>query len=311
MPLETARGHPAHGSGRSFFSALPARARPQTMPGAQMIFAVLLPGFLDWLPLTAAVGLAAVGPIDGVPIASLIAYVRRQKQRCLEKLAPILASGFHAPCLSFRHYPVVLWPPSFNRGPTHDDVVAVAASALGVAPQPPGAFERFMLQDRASGEWERCSIGFQVSMTNYLVFVPICSAAHALPGYCCAVHCPALSFSLAAAFVQANDDAEAWFPIWNYDNGGTVDYDAAVLWLDQRLQLVVWYPDAVSGTLAAGVAEQFPTLPAAGSHGAFFFLYVEDRNVGMLLVCWEPEDPTGWPLQAGTAQEPLQTASSA
>lgn len=110
-----------------------------------------------------------------------------------------------------------------------------------------------------------------------------------------------LSLVLSPRRLQANDDAGCWLPSWNYDLGGTVEYDEAVLWLDQRLQLVVWYPRALSGALAAQIRAHAPSLPAAGSHGAFFFLYLQESNVAMLLVSWEPENAHGWPVQAGTA----------
>lgn len=117
------------------------------MSRAEVVFADVLPDFLDWLPLTAALCLVAVAHIDRVPFPVLLDYVRRQRAHCWEKLMPILEQGFNVPCLNFRHRPVLLWAPDHDGPLSHDAVAAMAESALGVAPDPPGAFEHFMLQD--------------------------------------------------------------------------------------------------------------------------------------------------------------------
>ena len=86
-------------------------ARLSIMHFTDLPFSVLLLHLLDFLPLGSAACIAAAAHFPDVAVQSFYAYVRSIKRTCRQKLGPLLALGFNAPCLSFRHQPALLWDP--------------------------------------------------------------------------------------------------------------------------------------------------------------------------------------------------------
>eukprot|EP00435_Cladocopium_sp_Y103_P019277 s1012_g4.t1 len=217
-----------------------------------------------WLPLLASLLRASLWTFRLKAFALM--YGTCMKRTCRQKLAPLLRLGFNAPCLSFRHQPVLLWDPWLRPSECpwygaggerasvqrEDEVEAsvcqLASTYLGLPPQGAGsgigAFQRFMREDRCA----LCRLSFRV---------------------------------------QANDDALTRLPVWNHDLGGSAEYDEAVLWPDRALLQTVWYPHIGHSHVPACVRAACPRLPAPGQSGSFLLLYIQHFNVGAILVCWE------------------------
>ena len=141
-----------------------------SMHVTELPFSVLLLHLLDFLPLASAASIATTAIFVDVPVENFCTYVRNVKRTCRQKLAPLLRLGFNAPCLSFRHQPVLLWDPWLRPSECpwygagderasvqrEDEVEAsvcqLACTYLGLPPQGAGsgigAFQRFMQQDR-------------------------------------------------------------------------------------------------------------------------------------------------------------------
>jgi hypothetical protein len=134
------------------------------MAMTQLPLSVVLFHLLDWLPLGAAVLLCASAHFCDVPVSTFMAYVGAVKQELLEKLGPVLHAGINIPCLSFHHRPHVVFDfcllePDFTwvgadgcHAPHRRNDIGdyrlwrATEIGLGLAPQRPGAFERFLNQ---------------------------------------------------------------------------------------------------------------------------------------------------------------------
>lgn len=66
--------------------------------------------------------------------------------------------------------------------------------------------------------------------------------------------------------------ADAWLPIFDYDIGGTVEYDATILALNEAMTGCVWCNAVYATALPSWVTTSWPTAPPLGSQGALFLM---------------------------------------
>jgi len=89
--------------------------------------------------------------------------------------------------------------------------------------------------------------------------------------------------------------------------GGTEEYDAAVLWLQEHSGITAWYPHVMAGTVPPAVRTTLPVSPRPGTSCSYFFLCAQHRNLGVILACWEVARSSS---PSGTAIRPAATAIS-
>lgn len=127
--------------------------------------AVLLEILFPFLPVGSAVLLLQTAHFQDLPRAQFLTYVQTMQEHICYPFAAVLQFGLSVPPLSLRHRPHVFfdaWPEhsafawfdahSSAAAPRPPDLAAAclwraAARLLGIAPQQPGAFERFLQQD--------------------------------------------------------------------------------------------------------------------------------------------------------------------
>ena len=158
--------------------------------------AVLLEILFPFLPVGASVLLLQTAHFQDLPRARFLAYVQTMKEHICYPFAAMFRSGISVPPLSFRHQPRVFfdaWPePSglewFDAdgnaaAPRPQDLPEerlwrAAARLLGIAPQRPGAFERFLRQD--CGVTDTCCGNLSTVPATVWLFAAVCFC---LPGH--------------------------------------------------------------------------------------------------------------------------------
>jgi hypothetical protein len=100
--------------------------------------------------------------------------------------------------------------------------------------------------------------------------------------------------------LQAQEDKDAWLPIYNYDLGHSKAYDDAILWLHKQVRAVLWIEHVQAVLLPSTVSllhdSSESPLPV-GAPVSYFCLLGEFCNLSFVLLFSEGEDEHGRSLR--------------
>ena len=100
--------------------------------------------------------------------------------------------------------------------------------------------------------------------------------------------------------LQAQEDKDAWLPIYNHDLGHSQDYDDAILWLHQQVRAVLWIERVQPVLLPSTVSllhDASESLVPVGAAASYFCLLGDFYNISFILLLSEGEDEHGRALR--------------
>ena len=266
-----------------------------TMLLLQLPAVVLTCHLLDFLPAGAAWALIAIAHFTEIDAHTITSYVNARGSQLLRLLEAILRDGLTVPVFEYRQLPTVLLScPCGSHRPARERLADFAFFVLGLPQQPETSFDASLMK-------------FDTFMDKELRFSYYCCARNACPMSVCSWRfhewflflLPPFFFKCHLPF-QAQEDKDAWLPIYNYDLGHSKAYDDAILWLHKQVRAVLWIEHVQAVPLPSTVSllhDSSESPVPVGAAVSYFCLLGEFCNISFVLLFSEGEDEHGRALR--------------